>query len=44
MVDTMLFTNEHGVVCPAGWNKGQEGMKANPDGVADYLGKNADKL
>ena len=44
MVDTMLFTNEHGVVCPAGWNKGQEGMEANPDGVADYLGKNADKL
>lgn len=44
MVDTMLFTNEHGVVCPAGWHKGEEGMKANPDGVADYLGKNADKL
>ncbi len=21
MVDTMLFTNEHGEVCPAGWNK-----------------------
>lgn len=27
MVDTMLFTNEHGEVCPAGWNKGDEGMK-----------------
>lgn len=44
MVDTMLFTNENGVVCPAGWNKGKEAMKANPQGVADYLGKNADKL
>ncbi|MCI6988950.1 MAG: peroxiredoxin [Campylobacter sp.] len=44
MVDTMLFTNENGVVCPAGWHKGAEGMKANPDGVAEYLGKNADKL
>ncbi|NLK65991.1 MAG: peroxiredoxin [Campylobacteraceae bacterium] len=44
MVDTMLYTNEHGVVCPAGWNKGSEGMKANPAGVAEYLGKSADKL
>jgi peroxiredoxin (alkyl hydroperoxide reductase subunit C) len=44
MVDTMLFVNEHGEVCPAGWNKGDEGMKADTKGVADYLDKNADKL
>ncbi len=44
MVDTMLFTNEHGEVCPAGWQKGDEGMKATTDGVAEYLDKNADKL
>ncbi|EAH6869410.1 MULTISPECIES: peroxiredoxin [unclassified Campylobacter] len=44
MVDTMLFTNEHGEVCPAGWNKGDEGMKADPKGVADYLSKNEGKL
>lgn len=44
MVDTMIFTNENGVVCPAGWHKNDEGMKANPDGVAEYLGKNSDKL
>ncbi|MCR4942174.1 MAG: peroxiredoxin [Campylobacter sp.] len=44
MVDTMLFTNENGVVCPAGWNKGDKGMKANTEGVAQYLGENADKL
>ena len=44
MVDTMLFTNEHGEVCPAGWNKGDEGMKASTEGVAEYLGKNEDKL
>ncbi|EAK4449677.1 peroxiredoxin, partial [Campylobacter upsaliensis] len=43
MVDTMLFTNEHGEVCPAGWNKGDEGMKADPKGVAEYLGKNENK-
>ena len=44
MVDTMLFTNEHAEVCPAGWHKGDAGMKADPKGVADYLGKNASKL
>ncbi|WP_069632276.1 peroxiredoxin [Campylobacter pinnipediorum] len=44
MVDTMIFTNEHGEVCPAGWNKGDAGMKPSTDGVADYLDKNANKL
>ncbi|AXH08547.1 peroxidase [Malaciobacter halophilus] len=44
MVDTMLFTNEHGEVCPAGWNKGDEGMKADKEGVAEYLAKNEDNL
>ena len=44
MVDTMLFTNEHGEVCPAGWHKGDEGMKDTTKGVAEYLSKNADKL
>ncbi len=44
MVDTMLFTNEHGEVCPAGWNKGDDGMTATTEGVADYLDKNSSKL
>jgi len=44
MIDAMLFTNEHGEVCPAGWVKGDEGMKADTDGVAEYLGKHADEL
>lgn len=44
VVDAVLFTNEHGEVCPAGWHKGEEGMKANPKGVAEYLTKNAGKL
>ena len=44
MVDTMLFTNKHGEVCPAGWQEGDEGMKASTEGVAEYLDKNADKL
>jgi len=44
MVDTLQFTEEHGEVCPAGWNKGDKGMKADPDGVAEYLAENADSL
>jgi peroxiredoxin (alkyl hydroperoxide reductase subunit C) len=44
MIDTMLFTNEYGEVCPAGWQKGDEGMKASTSGVAEYLNKNVDKL
>jgi len=44
MVDAMQFTNEHGEVCAAGWNKGDEGMKATTDGVAEYLGKHEGDL
>jgi peroxiredoxin (alkyl hydroperoxide reductase subunit C) len=44
MVDAMLFTNEYGEVCPAGWNKGDEGMKASTKGVADYLAKHSEEL
>ncbi len=44
MVDTMQFTEEHGEVCPAGWQKGDEGMKASTEGVAEYLAKNSEKL
>ncbi len=44
MVDALQFTEEHGEVCPAGWNKGKAGMKANPDGVAEYLAQHASEL
>ncbi|MGY6276009.1 peroxiredoxin C [Methylomonas sp. MgM2] len=44
MIDALQFHEEHGEVCPAGWNKGDSGMDASPAGVADYLSKNADKL
>jgi len=44
MVDAMLFTNENGEVCAAGWNKGDEGMKATTEGVAEYLGKHEGDL
>ncbi len=44
MIDALQFFEENGEVCPAGWKKGDAGMDASPKGVADYLGKNADKL
>lgn len=44
MVEALQFTDEHGEVCPAGWNKGDKGMNASPAGVAAYLAENADAL
>ncbi|NQY26308.1 MAG: peroxiredoxin [Piscirickettsiaceae bacterium] len=44
LVDALQFHEEHGEVCPAGWNKGDDGMKADAAGVADYLAKHGDDL
>lgn len=44
MIDALQFHEEHGEVCPAGWNKGDAGMNASPSGVAEYLSKHAEKL
>ena len=44
MIDALQFTEQHGEVCPAGWNKGDKGMNASPDGVATYLSENAESL
>ena len=44
MIDALQFTEEHGEVCPAGWKKGDTGMNASPDGVADYLAHHATEL
>ncbi len=44
LVDALQFHEEHGDVCPAGWQKGDKGMNASPEGVANYLSANADQL
>lgn len=44
LVDALQFHEEHGEVCPAGWNKGDKGMTASAEGVAAYLTDEADKL
>ena len=39
MVDALQFTEANGEVCPANWQKGEQGMKPDAEGVADYLSK-----
>jgi len=44
MVEALQFHEEHGEVCPAGWNKGDAGMTPTAEGVADYLAAHAETL
>ena len=44
IVEALQFFEENGQVCPAGWQKGDQGMVNTADGVASYLAENADKL
>ena len=44
MVDALQFTEKHGEVCPAGWQKGDKGMVPDSKGVASYLASEAKKL
>ena len=44
VIDALQFTEEHGEVCPAGWKKGDAGMKASTAGVAEYLAQHASEL
>lgn len=44
MIDALQFHEEHGDVCPAGWEKGDKGMNASTEGVAAYLAENASSL
>lgn len=41
VIDALQYTEEHGEVCPANWKKGEEAMKPDAAGVADYLSKHA---
>jgi len=44
LIDALDFHNEHGDVCPAGWNKGKDGMKPSHDGMKKYVSENAKSL
>ena len=44
MVDALTFHQEHGEVCPAGWQQGEAGMTPDAGGVAQYLAQHAEQL
>ncbi len=44
MVDALNFHQQHGEVCPAGWQEGAAGMQGSPAGVAAYLAEHAGQL
>ena len=44
LVDALQFTEQYGEVCPAGWKKGEGGMKPTAEGVADFLSKHGEEL
>ncbi len=44
LIDALQFHEKHGEVCPAGWNKGDIGIKPTEQGIADFLASNAETL
>lgn len=44
LFDALQYHEVHGEVCPAGWQKGDKGMIATTEGVANYLEVNAETL
>ncbi len=44
IIDAVQFTEEHGEVCPAGWQKGQTAMKPSTEGMTQYLSENSSDL
>lgn len=37
VIDALQFTEEYGEVCPADWHKGEKGLTATQEGIANYL-------
>lgn len=44
VVEALQFFETHGQVCPAGWQRGDEGMVNTPEGVAAYLKTHGETL
>ncbi|MCI5222176.1 MAG: peroxiredoxin [Candidatus Electrothrix sp. AR4] len=42
MVDSLIFHETHGDVCPANWKEGDDAMTPTAEGVAEYLTKKSD--
>lgn len=37
MIDALQYCEQHGEVCPAGWQRGKKAMQPTPEGVARFL-------
>jgi len=44
MLDALQYHEEHGEVCPAGWQEGKAGMQDTPEGVAQFLSEHTEEL
>ena len=44
LIDALQFHEQHGEVCPAGWQSGDPGMRAEGEGVSRYLREHATRL
>lgn len=44
LIKALQHTEEHGEVCPAGWQEGNNGMMPDAQGVADYLTEKSNDL
>ena len=41
LLDALQYTEQHGEVCPANWQQGEDAMTPSAEGVASYLAKHA---
>lgn len=44
LIDAIQFHEQHGDVCPAGWNKGDAAIKPTAEGIASYLAEKSEAL
>lgn len=44
LIDALQFHEKHGEVCPAGWSKGDVGIKPTEEGIAHFLATRAEAL
>ncbi len=44
LIDALQFHEKHGDVCPAGWVKGETGIKPTAEGIANFLTDKATEL
>lgn len=44
IVDAVQHSDEHGEVCPAGWNRSKDALQPNQESIADYLSSHKDDL